>query len=129
MRCFTFRDSVRHFKRRKLCLGWCVQKIENKTDCLFISDNLRAKNSLGFPDKLLWFVVTWRFTLLGSIHSADETLQQIRHCEHGRPQKFFQGGKVDILLIFFSLLAMQRKWTYTKKCPMLRQQLHTVFSL
>jgi len=24
-------------------------------------------------------------------------------------------GKPDILLIFFSLLAMQRKWTYTKK--------------
>jgi len=34
---------------------------------------------------------------------------------HGRPQKFFQGGNVDILLIFFRLLAMQRKWTYTKK--------------
>jgi len=25
------------------------------------------------------------------------------------------GGKHDILLIFFSLLAMQRKWTYTTK--------------
>jgi len=24
------------------------------------------------------------------------------------------GGKVDILLILFTLLAMQRKWTYTK---------------
>jgi len=33
---------------------------------------------------------------------------------HGRPQIFFRGAKVDILLIFFSLLAMQRKWTYTK---------------
>ena len=33
---------------------------------------------------------------------------------HGRPQEFFQGGKADIVLIFFSLLAMQRKWTYTK---------------
>jgi len=51
--------------------------------------------------------------------------------EHGRPQRFFQlEGNVDILLIFFRLLAMQRKWTYTKrKCPMLRQQLQTVFSL
>jgi len=40
------------------------------------------------------------------------------------------GGKVDILLIFFRLLAMQRKWTYTKsKCPMLRQQLQTLSSL
>jgi len=28
---------------------------------------------------------------------------------------FSKGGKVDILLIFFSLLAMQRKWTNTKK--------------
>ena len=34
---------------------------------------------------------------------------------HGRPQKIFQGGKVAILLIFFRLLAMQRKWTYRKK--------------
>jgi len=25
------------------------------------------------------------------------------------------GGKFDILLIFFSLLVMQRKWTYTTK--------------
>jgi len=29
--------------------------------------------------------------------------------------EIFPGGKVDILLIFFSLLAMQRKWTNTKK--------------
>jgi len=48
----------------------------------------------------------------------------------GVRRNFCRGGKVDILFIFFSLLAMQRKWTYTKrKCPMLRQQLHTVFSL
>jgi len=48
------------------------------------------------------------------------------------------GGKVDLLLTLFRLLTMQRKWTYTKgftlstpqrKCPLLRQQLHTVFSL
>jgi len=46
---------------------------------------------------------------------------KIGHC-HGRPQNFSQGGEADILLIFFRLLAMQRKWTYTKrKCPMLRQ--------
>jgi len=43
---------------------------------------------------------------------------------------FSRGGKVGILLIFFRLLAMQRKWTYAKrKCPMLRQQLHAVFVL
>ena len=54
--------------------------------------------------------------------------------DHGRPQKISRrGGKVDILLIFFWLLTMQRKLTYTRiqkrKCPMLRQQLHTVLSL
>jgi len=27
---------------------------------------------------------------------------------------FSRGGKVDILLIFFRLLSMQCKWTYTK---------------
>ena len=45
-------------------------------------------------------------------------------------RRIFSGvGKVDILLIFFRLLAMQGKWTYTKrKCPVLRQQLQTVFS-
>jgi len=43
---------------------------------------------------------------------------------------FSGGGKVDILLVFFRLLAIQGKWTYTKgKCPVLRQQLHKVFSL
>jgi len=38
----------------------------------------------------------------------------VKH-DHGRPQKFFQGRKVDIVLIFFWLLATQRKVTYTKK--------------
>ena len=33
----------------------------------------------------------------------------------GVRRKFSRGGKVDNLLIFFRLLAMQRKWTYTKK--------------
>jgi len=33
----------------------------------------------------------------------------------GVRRNFSRGAKVDILLIFFRLLAMQRKWTYTKK--------------
>jgi len=33
----------------------------------------------------------------------------------GFRRKFSRGGKVAILLIFFRLLAMQRKWTYTKE--------------
>jgi len=48
----------------------------------------------------------------------------------GVRRNFSRGGKVDILLIFLWLLAMQRKLTYSlqkRKCPMLRQQLHTVF--
>jgi len=57
---------------------------------------------------------------------------------YGRPQKLFQGGNVDILLILFRLLAMQCKWTFTKrftlsttqiKCPMLRQELQKCASL
>jgi len=35
-------------------------------------------------------------------------------CEHGRPQKFFQGCNVDIVLILFSLLWIQCKWTGTE---------------
>jgi len=53
-------------------------------------------------------------------------------------RNFSRGGKVDILLrpIFFSLLTMQCKWTYTERFPLstpyrkliLRQQLQTGFS-
>jgi len=59
-------------------------------------------------------------------------VEAYRGTVHGRPQKFFQGGgKVDILLILFRLLTMQRTWTFTKrfilstpqrKCPRLQQQ-------
>ena len=54
-----------------------------------------------------------RFTV--TVSCSDELA--VHSCPlHGRPQKFFQGGgKVDILLIFFRSLAMQRKWTYTKE--------------
>jgi len=46
-----------------------------------------------------------------------KTLHEITvNSQHGRPQKFFQGGgEVDVLLIFLRLLAMQRKWTYKKE--------------
>ena len=54
-------------KDASCALAGVCKKFENKTDCLFISDSLPQKNSLGFPDKLLWFVVKWRFSLLGSI--------------------------------------------------------------
>jgi len=49
---------------------------------------------------------------------------------HGRPQKFFQGSNVNILLILFKSLTMQCKRTFTKrftlsrpkwKCCILRQ--------
>jgi len=32
----------------------------------------------------------------------------------GVRRNFSRGGKIDILLILFRLLAMQGKWTYTK---------------
>jgi len=59
----------------------------------------------------------------------------------GVRRNFFQGGAKSTFrlgLILFRLLTMQCKWTYTKrltlstsqrKCPMLRQQLQTVFFL
>ena len=58
--------------------------------------------------------------------------------KHGGPQKFMQGGKVNILLIIFRLLTMQCQWTFTKrftlvasqrKCAMLRQQSQKCASL
>jgi len=62
-------------------------------------------------------------------------MRPVRHepqgpCSLGAPNmKAFPGvGKVDSFLILFSLLATQRKWTYYTKCPMLQQQLNTVFS-
>jgi len=51
--------------------------------------------------------------------------------QHGRPQKFFQGGNVVIFLILFRLLTMQCKLTFAKrftvsaaqrKCLMLQQR-------
>jgi len=44
------------------------------------------------------------------------------YIEYGRPQKFFQGGKVCILLILFSLLTMQCYWTLTKRITLLSPQ-------
>ena len=36
-------------------------------------------------------------------------------CIHGRPQKLFQEGNAEILLILFRLLMMQCKWTFTER--------------
>ena len=82
-----------------------AKKFENKTDSLFISDNLRAKNLRGFPDELLWFVVKWRFSLLDSIHSAAKTLQQITDCGCSTPSPFCDcKAKIEITTVVFSSL-------------------------
>ena len=47
--------TLKDFKSCALA-GVC-KKFENKTDCLFISDNLGAKNLRGYPNKFLWFAV------------------------------------------------------------------------
>ena len=86
--------------------------------------------------------------MFGSLKWIQNVLQQrttsigrakySRH--HGRPQKIFQGGKVEMLLRpgLFDLLTIQRKWTYTRRFTLstpqrkrlkLRQQLQTGFSL
>jgi len=41
---------------------------------------------------------------------------------HGRPQKFFQGGKVDILLILCRLLTMQCKCMFIKRFTFLHHK-------
>ena len=43
-----------NLKDASCALTGVCKKFENNTDCSFISDNLRAKNLRGFPDKLLW---------------------------------------------------------------------------
>jgi len=50
---------------------------------------------------------------------------------HGRLQKFFQGGEKSTFCSFFSgCWRCKANWRMQKwKCPMLRQQLHTVFFL
>jgi len=49
---------------------------------------------------------------------------------HGRPQKIFQGGQSRHFAYLFQIVGDVTQWTYKKrKCSMLRQQLHTVFSL
>ena len=67
-------------KDASCALAGVCKKFENTTNCLFIFDSLRVKNWRDFLDKLLWFVVKWRFSLLGSTHSAAKTSQQITHC-------------------------------------------------
>ena len=79
MRFLHFAILYAILKDASCALTGVCKKFENTTDCLFIY-NLRAKNLRGFLDKLLWFVAKWRFSLLGSIHSATKTLQQITHC-------------------------------------------------
>ena len=50
------------------------------------------------------------------IRVVDETLSVTEEFLAWTSAEIFPGeGKVDILLMFFRLLAMQRKWTYTKK--------------
>ena len=49
----------------------------------------------------------------GALFTCEHELQL--YLEPWASAEIFPGeGKVDILLIFSSLLAMQRKWTYTK---------------
>jgi len=48
------------------------------------------------------------------VRGPHKLIKNISSAGHGRPQKFFQGGNVDILLIIFELLTMQREWTFTK---------------
>jgi len=36
-------------------------------------------------------------------------------CIHGRPQKFFQRDRFEIVLILLRLLTIQCKWTCTKR--------------
>jgi len=43
------------------------------------------------------------------------TSVHFKFCAMGVRRNFSRGGKVDILLIFFWLLTMQRKLMYTKK--------------
>jgi len=47
--------------------------------------------------------------------TVNNTLGKVPTCNHGRPHKFFQGGKVDMLLIFFRLLIIQCNQTFTKR--------------
>jgi len=50
---------------------------------------------------------------------------------HGGPQKFLQGGTKSTFCLSFSVCwrCNANGRTQTRKCPILRQQLHTVFSL
>jgi len=54
--------------------------------------------------------------LWGCPRSVDTAMLRIKPVVNmGVRRNFSRGhGKVDILLVFFSFLAMQRKWTYTK---------------
>jgi len=87
---------------------------------------------------LRWFLENTRASVRHHNTFYIRTTTVVLSLTMGVRRKFSWGGNADISLILFRLLTMQRKWTYTKrltlstpqrKCPVLRQQLQTVFFL
>ena len=59
-----------------------------------------------------WIYFSWKLKQVADSAVAPN----VKLASHGRPQKFFQGGgNIEILLIFYWLLTMQCKWTFTKR--------------
>ena len=99
---------------------------------MFLSCSPRVKNCKAFSLGLLHLIYRLRklptvaFIVCESASDLHE-LNQIaprfmtqalnrNQCSHGRPQKYFQRrGSVEISLIPFRLLTMQRKWRFTKR--------------
>jgi len=53
--------------------------------------------------------------VFSSLHKSSKDTANKYGLSHGRPQTIFEGGNINILLIFFKLLTMEGEWTFTKR--------------
>jgi len=128
-----FRPYVAHMKPHILwCFGSTFWEFASGLKILISTPAINHpfnKTFLVFAD---FFTVNAHHMQTGQGFSLTLTTDFTNLWKHGRPQNFFpRGGKIDILLILFRFLTMQRKRTYTKrfnlntpqrKCSMLRQK-------
>ena len=116
-----------------------MKTMSSGAGAMFMKEELRSRSCIIFvtaPQPCGWKQANWKHLALDSlppinvlgwkvgevvsVHQFWKVKYLSLQCQqcldsHGRPQKFFQGGNIDILLILFRLLTMQRKCTFTKR--------------
>ena len=106
--------------------------------CLYASEAFDRVLHMKLFEKLIQRKVPMCFVRILKHWYKEQTMQikwrknfsEPFNVSNGRPQKFSRGVQSRHFGYLSQVVGDATKWTYTKnKCPMLRQQLHTVFSL